>query len=108
MKTKIKIEGVIVQHTCRFFKGTHGFRDYLTKDDFSDHGVYVDSSGDTHIYITDHTIEIEVDLPNVEQAQLKALDAKENVLREKFAADMMNIKVERSKLMALTNEVNDD
>lgn len=108
MKTKIKIGGVIVQGLLGVFEGQHTFLKHLDRSNFSDGGVYDAGYGISYLFIADHTIEIEVDLPDFEQAQIKSLDAKESALREKFAEDMMNIKVERSKLMALTNEVPND
>lgn len=103
MKTKIKISGVIVQRLCRALYGEYSFSKYLERSDFDKNGM--GGHDNTSIFIAEHTIEIEVELPNTEQAQLKSLDAQENALREKFAADMMNIKVQRSKLMALSDEV---
>lgn len=105
MKTKIKISGVIVQGITGVFEGQHTFLKHLDRSNFSDGGVYDAGYGISYLFIAEHTIEVDVVLPNVKQAQLKALEVQENALREKFAGDMMNIKVQRSKLMALTNEV---
>ena len=104
---QVEIKGVIVMALDRDNK-----LDFIPRWDrsyFNEDGVYKSSyAGSDYLFLSEHTIATTVPDFDTTKLKLKSLDAKEKELRAKFSAELTHINNERSKLLAISNEVSND